>query len=233
LINVISFSLWGSEPIYWVGAMRNIELASQFFPGWVCRFYVGADTPVENSRRLASAGAEIIPLHGQEPFAGMFWRFLAASDPNVDILLSRDCDSRIGSREAAAVAEWLSSDKDFHIMRDHPNHNVPILGGMWGCRNHLISDMDQIICRWMSFGYKGCDQDFLRAAVYPRVMENSIEHSEFGHSFGGKTKQFPTARRDYEFVGEVFDESDVRNKDGWRALRDYIDRNLTNIASVP
>jgi len=45
----------------------------------------------------------------------MFWRFWAADDPEVGIMLSRDCDSRISDREIAAINEWLESDKDFHI----------------------------------------------------------------------------------------------------------------------
>ena len=70
-------------------------------------------------------------------WTGMFWRFLAA-DHLSDIVLSRDTDSRLNKREKAAVDEWLNSDKDFHIMRDHPYHATEILGGMWGCRNGIL-----------------------------------------------------------------------------------------------
>ena len=48
---------------------------------------------------------------------------------------SRDLDSLITEREAAAVLEWQQPEYDnrpVHIMRDHPSHGVPILGGMWG-----------------------------------------------------------------------------------------------------
>ena len=47
----------------------------------------------------------------------------------VDILLSRDLDSRISEREVAAVEEFLASDKQVHIMRDHPARTAPIMGG--------------------------------------------------------------------------------------------------------
>ena len=48
--------------------------------------------------------------------------------------MSRDLDSRLNDREQAAVQEWLNSKKEFHIMRDHPMHGWPILGGLWGCK---------------------------------------------------------------------------------------------------
>ena len=41
-------------------------------------------------------------------------------------------------REIAAVQEWWQSEKSFHIMRDHPQHQTAILGGMWGIKlRHL------------------------------------------------------------------------------------------------
>ena len=35
-------------------------------------------------------------------------------------------------RELAAVQEWLNSSKEFHFMRDHPQHTTTIL--VWGCK---------------------------------------------------------------------------------------------------
>jgi hypothetical protein len=44
--------------------------------------------------------------------------------------MSRDSDSRIIPREEEAVRDWLASNKTYHIMRDHPAHCIPILGGI-------------------------------------------------------------------------------------------------------
>ena len=46
----------------------------------------------------------------------------------VDLLLSRDLDSRFTEREIFAVDEWLESGNLLHIMRDNPNHSGAILG---------------------------------------------------------------------------------------------------------
>jgi hypothetical protein len=63
----------------------------------------------------------------------MSWRFLVASDPNIERYVIRDIDSRISRREKLAVDEWIASGKQFHVMRDHPSHsNNAMSGGMWG-----------------------------------------------------------------------------------------------------
>ena len=36
----------------------------------------------------------------------MFWRWLPLDDPDVDIWISRDADSRLSEREAKIVDEW-------------------------------------------------------------------------------------------------------------------------------
>jgi len=63
----------------------------------------------------------------------MTWRFLPLMDSMVDIVLPRDSDNVISSRESAAVQQWLSnSDATFHLMRDHIWHcGTKILGGRY------------------------------------------------------------------------------------------------------
>lgn len=214
---VIAFSLWGKQPVYWKGAERNIELARIHYPGWQCCFYVDERSPSHLVERLSAAGGEIRMMRSKAAFDGAFWRFLPASDPDVDIVLSRDCDSRIGEREAAAVREWLGSTKNFHIMRDHPLHGAPILAGMWGARNRILSNMDVLIAGWPRYEHMGADQEFLAEIVYPLVKGDAFEHSEYGTKHGNPTYPFPTSLQGHHFVGEVFDETDHRHDD-WTAI---------------
>ncbi len=220
--NVVAYSLWGDKPIYWVGAKRNIELAKKYYPGWVCRFYIEKNCKEDLIESLRDDNVEIILVNSKNSFDGSFWRFWAAVDLDVDIMLSRDADSRITEREVAAVNEWLNSNKDFHIMRDHPyGHGRPILAGMWGCRNKILQKVNfvSLINNWENFSYYGCDQDFLGQVIYPLIKNNAIEHCDIKElTFGGTTKPFPTSREGYEFVGDVFDENDVRREDYHRAL---------------
>ena len=51
----------------------------------------------------------------------------------VDVLLSRDLDSRLSFREVAAVNEWMTTEsKAIHAMRDNPAHRIGLLGASWG-----------------------------------------------------------------------------------------------------
>ena len=67
------------------------------------------------------------------------WRFLPALDPQVDLLHVRDLDSSINPRELSAVEDFMNSSKEFHVMRDHPQHGIEVLAGLWGVK--LTSNM--------------------------------------------------------------------------------------------
>jgi len=132
MLKVISFSLWGNNPKYTVGAIRNAELALNIYPDWKCKFFIGKCVPKSIIEQLYSYPNTLFSL---KPTIGdwtsMFWRFETSYDTNIDISIFRDTDSRINMRERYAVEDWLDTDKTFHIMRDHPHHGFPILGGMW------------------------------------------------------------------------------------------------------
>ena len=126
---IISFSLWGDNPKYTIGAIKNVELSKTIYPDWICRFYCGKSVPSDIIEKLKSYdNVEVIEMDEDGNWSGMFWRFYACED--ADVMITRDTDSRLSFREKFAVDEWLNSDKDFHIMRDHPYHNVLILGGI-------------------------------------------------------------------------------------------------------
>jgi hypothetical protein len=209
---IISFSLWGTDPKYTIGAVRNAALALEIYPSWTCRYYVGKSVPSSIIEDLKSyPNTEIIIMNQEGNWEGMFWRFYAASDPSVDIMISRDTDSRLCSREKAAVEDWLSTDKKFHIMRDIKYHGAPIMGGMWGVKDRLLFDLYDLVQTFHRGDYWQVDQDFLREKVYPFVKDSACVHDEFFEN-----KPFPTAREGgvdekgdpINFVGKVFDQDD-------------------------
>ena len=228
--NVIAYSLWGEKPVYWLGALRNIEQVKKYFPNWICRFYIDKYSNIELINTIKGDNVEVVLVDSNNSLNGMFWRFAAASDPDVNIFLSRDCDSRFSNREVHAINEWLKSEKDFHIMRDHPYHAVPILGGMWGSRNGLMRKikLTEKMEEWnaknsgVNIWQNGPDQDFLAQCIYPLVVGESIEHSDFGLRYGGEIRPFPTKREDYEFVGDVFDINEVRHPEYWKIIKNRI-----------
>lgn len=193
---VISYCLWGNNGFYTINGIRNVDLAKEIFPDWICRFYVSPTVPKAIIEELQTRGAEIVLMQEDESWNGMFWRFDAASDPTVDVMISRDTDSLLNIRDKAAVDEWLASNKDFHIMRDNVAHSTKILGGMWGARNKIICNIKQLIhnySRKTTNNRKGIDQEFLGEIVYPIVINRALVHDPlcgFGHG-----KEFPIPRK--------------------------------------
>jgi hypothetical protein len=206
---IISFSLWGDNPKYTIGAIRNAELTSIIYPGWISRFYCGESVPTDIIKTLISLpNTEVVMMGVDGDWTGMFWRFYACEDS--EIMLSRDTDSRLSLREKLAVDEWISSDKDFHIMRDHPYHNTEILGGMWGVRNGLLKNIKELINDYTKGDFWQVDQNFLREKIYPLVINNSFTHDSY-LNYNTNSKPFPSKRINREFVGDVFDENENRH----------------------
>lgn len=211
-MKIISFSLWGDKPMYCVGALKNIELARTFYPDWKCRFYVDRSVPIEVTEQLTNNGGEVkIVETNLGDFWGMFWRFFANDDPDTEVMISRDCDSRLNIREKVAVDEWLASDKGFHTMHDHYGHrSVPILGGMWGSKKGCIENMSQKIMKWGNYRSKGIDQHFLWRDIWPLVRDNSLKHGPQWGSRWGECLPFPEhppLKFGGTYVGEIFDEN--------------------------
>ena len=67
-------------------------------------------------------------------YYGMLWRYAPMADPLVIEWHSRDLGSQITEREVSAVAEWLSTNKRYHVMRDHPTHSETIQGCCFGMK---------------------------------------------------------------------------------------------------
>ena len=201
---IISFALWGNNFRYVGGALQNIELAKKYFPDWICRFYIGRSTEEKFIEKIKSFdNVEIIRMDEEGNWTGMFWRFKAICDPDVDIMLSRDTDSRLGQREYEAVKEFEQSDKLFHIIRDHPNHGIPILGGMWGTKKGIIDNIDKLINKFTKGDFWQVDQNFLTKYIYPIVKDDSLVHDEFFEK-----KPFPKTagqRNNLFFVGQAYD----------------------------
>lgn len=172
---VISFSLYGSDPMYWRGLLKNLELAPYIYPGWRVWVYTTEEWAECLCRTPQASTVWIVVREPSGNHGGLFWRFLPALEDKIDRFIVRDTDSRLNIREAAAVQEWIESGKPFHCMRDNEQHSVPILGGMWGAVRGAVPGMQEALDNWKDFN-KGDDQHFLRKHVWPVVKDQCICH---------------------------------------------------------
>lgn len=215
-MKVISYSLWGSNPIYTIGAIKNAKLAQELFPDWKCIFYCFNTVPFEIINELKSMDNCIVRLVNSDgDNRGMFDRFLPAEEDDIEYYICRDTDSRLSPREKIAVNEWIASGKDFHIMRDHPYHATDIMGGMWGVKGQKLKGIGRAIELFKANVDKGQDQLFLSKLVYTLIQKQNISclvHDPFFEKI-----PFPLeCKRGVEnngvwFIGQVFDEYDTYN----------------------
>ena len=168
--------------------------------------YHDDSVPADILEKLRKEGCELIKMHDiTGGIAGMFWRFLPASDPDVDRFIVRDTDSRLNARERYAVEDWILSRKALHSIRDHPNHDRGLNGGMWGGTKAAVPEMDRLVRAWSSRGHYGADLDFLNQRVWPAKKGNSYSTDSYTCHKWPNSHPFPVQRNaDFEHVGQVF-----------------------------
>jgi hypothetical protein len=179
---VISFSLWGTAPFYSYGAMINLVLSRTVYPGWRCRFYVGADVPAACLAFLRGNGAELRNMADEYPGVGLFQRFLVMNDPGVGWFLVRDCDARVSEMEAGLVRQWIDSGLPFHVARDHVMHNELLMGGMWAGRTDCGIDIVELMRRYFKAGPTakyGHDQRMLGLMLWPLIRRHCLVHDKY------------------------------------------------------
>ena len=209
-MKVISFCLWGNNPKYCVGAIKNAELAKTIYPDWECWYYVSADVPGKTPLNLSQQpNCKVIFYDAVGDWRMMLDRFRPISEANVEVMISRDCDSRLSLREKEAVDQWLQSDKSFHTMHCHFHHSVPILGGMFGIKKGLFSEMSRHAMEWAQSHEARwqVDQDFLKDVVWPIVKNDTMNHADFHTNFWPGIP-FPSPIEPGHFIGATYDEND-------------------------
>jgi len=232
---------------YFEGIQNNLNLLPKFYPGWIIRLYYDLDQDDPILPKLCGLSCETNldlcdtkRLPGSVPMGNtnyistefkrnlkatdvfpMNWRFFPTLDPQVDAYLSRDLDSEFNEREIAAVKQWMESEKSFHMMRDHPEHNIGMLGSAWGVKltkkevRHKwekawksgCQDSDGVM--WMARNQTGPDQLFLKKYVWPWAKRDSMQHDSYFCKRYSGTRAFPTRRKNEtnNFVATVVAEN--------------------------
>lgn len=198
---IISFSLYGWDSKYFIGALCNAELAKIIFPEWICRFYCGSSVPQSILDKLKSYdNVEVIMMEENTTYSYMMWRFLPIDDEDVAVILSRDTDSRLSYRERACVDVFLESDKLLHSIQDHYLHDN-IMGGMWGMKKNDRIQMIELANNWQGgLGYFS-DQAFMREIIKPIFSDSILTHCSH------YLQNFPVEKENGHFVGEIFFEN--------------------------
>ena len=179
--NIIAFSLFGDDPYYLECATASASMALAIYPEWKCRFYCAPDVPQSCLKTLLRLNAQVGRVsHASQNWSGLFWRFFAFDDPDVDFVMVRDVDSPFTIRERLAVEDWLSSGFPFHVIRDSPAHLEPIMAGLWAGRTGLLPPLQPMISKFLPMvKTKYGDQHFLRLNIWPLIRNITLAHDRY------------------------------------------------------
>jgi len=211
--NIISFSLWGDDPVYVHGAIVNARIAPNLYYGWRTRFYCDHSVPADALDELRRNGAEVVMIEDpQLQKIRPLWRFLVSDDPDVDWFICRDTDSRLNAQELLAVEEWVHSGKAFHIMRDHVYHMELILAGMWGGMAGVLPNLKNMIFSDPLYAdNRFSDQAFLMDMVWPLIKDHAMIHDSHYQLHG--SRDFPPG---YRLPRPIHVGGAVKNMGSWR-----------------
>jgi hypothetical protein len=136
---VVSFSLYGKDPIYSAGAIRNSVMYAKHRPDWHLRFFVGRSVNSETIAEIRKANplASIMEVDERENSASTWWRYRALFD-SPDVFMSRDADSIPSARQRDAEDVWLASGFNGHVIRDFEWHGAIILAGLFGVKGFSV-----------------------------------------------------------------------------------------------
>jgi hypothetical protein len=200
----ITFSLWGDNKKYCIGAIRNAELALKYYIDWdvlifynssVDDYYINILNQFNNVKLIDCTNANISPW---------FWRFIPTFNKD-NITIIRDCDSRLSEREYNCVITWMNTNYKYLIIRDHERHyDFPMLAGMWGCKEPIHIDYyNTMINDYANKDYYLIDQEYLSNVIWPEAQLNSM-------IIGIKEDiNFKLSRNPETFIGQSYTEFDI------------------------
>ena len=191
----ISFSLWGSSRLYCEGAIENIACAKKYLPDFICRFYVAEDCPA--LAVLQQLDCEVVVMPNQKGIdrtndkwvwqadhVAMFWRYFVIDEMHDgDVVIFRDCDSRISERDKFVIEDWLKRPECVHrIAENDSHHNSFCMGGMWGIKGGELLGVCNAICEWVEY-YKNVNHPwiFVDLEFNTNVLAPAIGHKTIGY----------------------------------------------------
>jgi len=205
--------------------LDNVRSATTAYPGW--QLFIYCDRANHEALAQEELGPHVHCILQQETshgVEGMSWRFLAVLHPSVEVVLFRDADSIFTQREVKAVQEWMSSSCSAHIIRDHPYHVSPIMGGLLGVKGSSLALLASLVKQRMQahrLSEYGDDQVFLSTDLYPKIVKTAMVHTNSVRYFPELTRPLPPDVPGEHFIGAYAYLSNEEHQefDGIRAQR--------------
>lgn len=210
MVNVFSFCLYGpNNDRYYVGMRQNVLLALRYFPTWKVYVYLGSDVEPSMVEWLRGYHNVVLKETHVTGAINMVHRFYAIDEPEVDIMMVRDADSRIHWKDRWAIGEFVNSPQFVaHTIRDNVEHTAYMMGGLWGMRKSAGIRMHDEYAAYredITRGHRVAhDQNFLADVIYPKVKSRLLVHYSNGRKMNGEyAVEFPFAWTNDIYCGRI------------------------------
>lgn len=207
---VFSYSLYdigkyygGKWNKYTYNMVANVLIAQKLFPDW--QIYVYYDNTLKKNiidflLKSPNVVAKNMTNHWLTKYDRMMWRNLAM-DEDIDIVCIRDCDNWLCYREKMIMEDWIKSDKDIHIIRDHCWHAGEIGGGLWGRKKNVTLNIEKLMKDYFENNknhrtHSGEDQDFLTYNFYHKFKNNTVVY--IGEQYNAQGIYLPRGHHPHE-----------------------------------
>jgi len=210
-MKVVSFCIYGSNEKYCRGLLENINIIKNKLPNFNIFIYVGNDVP-DNYIKLYSNYDKVKLIYTNRiGHDNMINRFFAIDEDNVELMIVRDADSRIHNRDLWCIYHFINSPFAAHTIRDHPDHQAKIMGGLWGLKKGLLNDKISYIYSFYNnngsvINQMQHDQYFLKDIIYGLVKKYLIIYTndtELCLEDGENICLIPFPIENNEFCGQV------------------------------
>lgn len=206
MANVFSFCLYGPEnPRYYPGMLENVYLAGKYFPDWKVYIYYAPDVAHTMVEHLSACSNVIMRPTGITGPKNMIHRFFAIDEPEVEVMMVRDADSRIHWKDRWAIREFVVSPQVAHTIRDNVEHTAKMMGGLWGLKKAAGINVQQQYASYVediSLGFRNAhDQNFLADVIYPKVLPRLLVHYSLAPTFTGENY---VVRFPFEWTNDIY-----------------------------
>ena len=195
--NYISYSIYGDIEKYFKILEYNIQILKRN------NFKIVLYCEEKNITYLKTIFKDILIINGLINGVNnkMLWRLNPIFSDFTDTLFSRDADSKITNREITLMNNFLDSKFNFHIIRDHELHYMPIMGGLFGIKKELYKVLSNNRLRERMKNIKNIynyDQLYLSDYIYPKVISFTLIHSS---SYYYKNENICIVDKDISYCG--------------------------------
>jgi hypothetical protein len=175
--NLIVYSLYGTNEIYYKYIDTNANYIKNNFPDWTIRVYCGTDVPSYIINKMIDLKFQVIIVYDVEcksgNSAGAFWRFLSLfEDSNVII---SDMDDKLDINKE--IRKFFSSNKNVFMRQQlFPFPETHMMAGRIYKKKGLVLPFDESFV--INFPHRttfGSDELFLSKYIYPYAKEQGLK----------------------------------------------------------